>query len=179
MRDTHLTQESYQLRCGVAVHTEQHTAFEQLLTEALNQIPANFVFLADVAGQIVMAKGDHEQVNLVMLGSLVAGDLAASQEIARLTGQFQDYQIVLREGANVNTFIIEAGQYLVLLVQVDHDVPLGWARMVVKRIGQSLGQVMEGAETAVTEQPSFTFDDSDSELSDLFGEALDDLWGEL
>jgi predicted regulator of Ras-like GTPase activity (Roadblock/LC7/MglB family) len=179
MIDTTLTQDYYQLRCGVAVLPEQHQAFERLLTEALSQIPANFVFLADVAGQIVMTKGDHGQVNLVMLGSLVAGDLAASQEIARLTGQFQDYQIVLREGANVNTFIIEAGEHLVLLVQVDHDVPLGWARMVVKRVGQSLGQVMEGAETAVIEQPSFTLDSHDSELSDLFGEALDDLWGEF
>lgn len=176
--DTHLTQETYRLRCGVAVYAEQHKAFEQLLTEALTQIPANFVFLADVAGQVILAKGEHKAVNLVMLGSLVAGDLAASQEIARLTGQFQDYQIVLREGANVNTFITEAGQYLVLLVQVDHDVPLGWARMIVKQAGQRLGQVMEGTTTAVGEQPPFTLGDSNSNLSELFDEALDDLWGE-
>jgi predicted regulator of Ras-like GTPase activity (Roadblock/LC7/MglB family) len=181
---TELTQGFYKLRSGAAVMPEQHQAFERLLTEAITQIPANFVFLVDVAGQIVVAKGNYEDVNLIMLGSLVAGDLAASQEIARLTGQYHDNQVVLREGENVNTFIIEAGHYLALLVQVDHVVPLGWARVVIKRIGQSLAKVMEEEgmgvlATAVNAEPIFTFEDTEDELSDLFSEALDDLWGDL
>ena len=172
-------QELHKLRCGVTILPEQSEAFARLTTELLTQVPANLVLLVDVAGQVVMTKGSHDNVDLIMLGSLVAGDLAASQEIARLTNQYQDYQIVLREGENFNTFIIEAGDYLALLVQVEREVPLGWARMVIKRMGQSLAQVMENAELSAETEAAFILDDPNDELSDLFGEALDDLWGEL
>jgi predicted regulator of Ras-like GTPase activity (Roadblock/LC7/MglB family) len=183
-------QGSYRLRSGVSIQPEQNEALERLTTELLTQVPASFVLLADVAGQVVLAKGNHDAINLVMLGSLVAGDLAASQEVARLTGQYQEYQIVLREGDNFNTFIIEAGHHLALLVQVDREVPLGWARMVIKRTGQHLAEVMatksgapdmgRAAETAVYTLTAEEDDDgNDIALSDLFSDALDDLWVEM
>ncbi len=180
--DTAANQGLYRLRSGVYVLPEQMAAFERLTTELLAQIPANFVLLADVAGQTILARGNHDSVNLVMLGSLVAGDLAASQEIARLTGQYQDYQVVLREGDNFNTFIIEAGHHLALLVQVDREVPLGWARMIIKRTGQHLAEVMTTKPDSEPNIAVFSLADDDEEsiaLPDLFSEALDDLWVEL
>ncbi len=170
--------EAYQLRCGVAIAPEQDKEFQRLLSELLPKIPARFILLVDVAGQVVAAKGDHEKVNLVMLGSLVAGDLAASQEIARLTGEYQDYQIILREGQTSHTFISEAGNHLVLLVQVNNDVPLGWARMLIQHTVKQLAEIMAAAEP-VAETFRLELDDEDGDdLSDLFSDALDDMWVE-
>lgn len=178
----------YKLRSGLCVAPQQNEEFERLTTELLGQVPARFVLLVDVAGQVVLAKGDHEGVNLIMLGSLVAGDLAASQEIARLMGQYQEYQIVLREGEKFNTIIVEAGHHLALLVQVEREVPLGWARMLIKRTGQQLAEVTAVADNAgmglamppEEETAVFTLDeDDDLALSDMFSDALDDLWVEM
>ncbi len=174
-----MTEETYQLRSGVAITSKQDKEFHRLLSELLPKIPARFILLVDVAGQVVLAKGDHDQVNLVMLGSLVAGDLAASQEIARLTGEYQDYQIILREGQHSHTFISEAGNYLVLLVQVNNDVPLGWARMLIQHTVQQLAEVMATAEPVTEGTFKLELDeDDDGDLSDLFSDALDDMWVE-
>ncbi len=174
--------DSYQLRSGTSISPLQDEAFHNLLNELLQQLPAKFMMLVDVAGQVLVAKGEHSNVNLVMLGSLVAGDLAASQEIARLTNEYQDYQIVLREGEESHTFIAESGNYLALFVQVGHEVPLGWARMLITKASQQLEEIMQENEPSQEEVAGFelematTLEEADDDLSDLFGDALDDMW---
>ena len=170
---------SYALRCGIAITPEQHAEFVQIISNLMTNIPAHFVLLVDVDGQVILAKGEHDQENLVMLSSLVAGDLAASQEIARLTGQFDDYQTILREGEQFNSFIVEAGAYLALFAQVNHDVPLGWARMLIKQAGQQLVEVVKTSEVVAATSPEFSFEVDDNEFSDLFCDAIDDMWKDL
>jgi len=176
------TGNSYQLRSGTSVLPSQDKAFHDLLNGLLQQLPAKFMMLVDVAGQVVVAKGEHSNINLVMLGSLVAGDLAASQEIARLTNEYQDYQIVLREGQDSHTFIAEAGNYLALFVQVGHEVPLGWARILITKASQQLEEIMQESEPSQEEVAGFELEmaaslaEADDDLSDLFGDALDDMW---
>jgi predicted regulator of Ras-like GTPase activity (Roadblock/LC7/MglB family) len=121
------------LRSGLVLYPTHYQTIDQILLELVQKIPARFVLLTDVTGQVVSAHGDQSQIDLVALGSLIAGDLAASQEIARLTGQYQSYQLILREGLLSHTFITEAGQQFVLFVQTPGDTPLGWARMLIRR----------------------------------------------
>jgi predicted regulator of Ras-like GTPase activity (Roadblock/LC7/MglB family) len=171
---------SYTLRSGVTIYPSQNEAIDKVLLNLLKKAPARFLLLTDVTGQIVSARGEQGKIDLVALGSLVAGDLAASQEIARLTGEYQDHQMVLREGQTVHTFISEAGHFLALLVQVSNEVPLGWARMLIKKSAEELAEVMEHKtpeETEWTKKASEELEPvlSDEGLSDLFSEALDDL----
>jgi predicted regulator of Ras-like GTPase activity (Roadblock/LC7/MglB family) len=144
------------------------------------KIPARFLLLTDVTGQIITVRGEQEKINLVALGSLVAGDLAASQEIARLTGEFQDYQMVLREGQTMHSFIVEAGLYLALLVQVSNDVPLGWARMLIQQAAPQLAEVLDSPAEEARHQPGQQAlpEMEQEDLSDLFDDALDELWSE-
>ena len=109
---------------GVTLFPSQDQAIDRVLNELKQKCPAQFVLLAEVSGQIISALGERGEINLVALGSLVAGDLAASQEIARLTDQYQNYQLILREGPKTNTFISEAGSHLVLFVRVDRETPI-------------------------------------------------------
>lgn len=169
----------YMLRSGVTVYAEQDKIIQQALSDLLQKAPAQFVLLTDVTGQVIAAKGQQAHMDLVALGSLVAGDLAASQEIARLTGQYEDYQMVLREGQQMHTFIVEAGLHLALLAQISHEVPLGWARMMVKKAAQQMAETM--AEPPVDVLPSPAFEDDlfgAEDLADSFSVALDDLWME-
>lgn len=164
------------LRSGLTLFPEQQALIEQQLTELSQKLPARFILLTDVTGQIILAKGQHNQMNLVALGSLVAGDLAASQEIARFLGEYEAYQLVLREGQHSHTFICEAGHYLILLVQVSADVPLGWGRMLIQKVAHQLAEWVATSPATVIET-KLQFDVSD-DLSELFSNALDDLWKE-
>ena len=168
------------LRSGITIYPSQGKEINHKLSDLSNRAPALFVMLIDITGQIISAMGNQENVDLISLGSLVAGDLAASQEIARLTHQYNDNQLVIREGENTHTFIIEAGQYLALFAQVADDVPLGWARMLIQQTARQLAEIVaqippeaKEAEEKATSELNQTFNEK---LPDLFGDALDDLW---
>ncbi len=161
------------LRSGLTITPNQYAAMDRILAELVRGLPARFALLTDVTGQVVAAVGDQSNINLVGLASLVAGDLAASQEIARLTGEYQDYQLVLREGPTVHSFILDAGQHLALFAQVSNEVPLGWARMVARKSAQQLARV------SLADAPKVKAVDlaiEEDELADLLGDALDDIW---
>lgn len=170
----------YRLRSGLHIYPEHERIIERMLGELTVSLPARLVLLTDVAGQVVTVKGESGSLNLPALGSLVAGDLAASQEIARLTGEYQDYQIVLREGQTSHTLITEVGDNLAILAQVSHDVALGWARMLIRQTANKLALELERVDY-IDEADSFQLDFSDEgegDLSDLFSDALEDLWQE-
>ena len=171
----------YSLRSGMIIYPSQDKLISETLTDLKQKLPAHLIVLVDVTGQVVSAQGEKNNIDLVSLGSLIAGDLAASQEIARLTGQYQDNQLVLREGQNFHTFIIEAGIHLALLVQVADSVPLGWGRMLTLKAAQRLAEIAE-QQPKETEKSKATQETEEmlgqEALSDLFTDALDDLWME-
>lgn len=179
MTHEHPNQSRYSLRSGLILYPSQQEAVEKLLTNLFQQAPAHFILLADVTGQVVSTRGEQAQKNLIGLGSLVAGDLAASHEIARLTGQYEAYQMVLREGQTTHTFICEAGHHLALMVQISTETPLGWARMAISKAARQLTEI---AENPPAEQKRMEASPEDLEslkqdgLSNLFNDALDDLW---
>ncbi len=171
-----------QLRSGLTIYPSQDRAIDDTLQDLAQKIPAQFVLLTDVSGQIVSLRGDRGKVGEpVALGSLVAGDLAASREIARLLGEYSAYQMVLREGKEGHTFIAEAGPYMALLVKVNTDVPLGWARMLILQAAQHLAAIVDTLPEELQYQknaPRALHESVDTEgnMADLFGDALNSLW---
>jgi predicted regulator of Ras-like GTPase activity (Roadblock/LC7/MglB family) len=161
------------LPSGVTLYPSQDQAIDRVLNELKQKCPAQFVLLAEVSGQILSALGERGEINLVALGSLIAGDLAASQEIARLTDQYQNYQLILREGANANTFISEAGPHLVLFVRVDKEIPIGWARLIIHEASRQLSDVVSAPPEEVTK---LDLGLDDEKLSALVGDSLDSIW---
>ena len=162
------------LRSGITIYPEQDQAIDKTLKGMLDSIPARFALLTDISGQIVSVQGERGGIDPVVLGSLIAGDLAASQEIARVTGEYQTTQMVLREGQKSHSFIAEAGPYLALLVQVSSDVPLGWARMMIKKVSSDLAEIA-ATTPEPSEQPKLDFG-AEGNAADLFGDALEDMW---
>lgn len=173
------TQHNHYLRSGLILHPDQQQAIDKVMINLAQQIATHFLLLVDVSGQVVTSYGEQSQIDLTALGSLVAGDLAASHEIARLTSQYQPDQLILREGQTTHTFTCEAGYHLALLVQVSRETPLGWARIVIRKAAHELANIAENPPKPNKEQDSATeLPALEEELSDLFDDALDDLWVE-
>jgi hypothetical protein len=144
-----------------------------LLAELVEQVPSRFVMVLDGAGQSLVWRGDAAGQNIVTLSSLVAADLAASREIGRLSGETQDYHMILREGERTHTFICAAGSRLIVFAMVPTEVPLGWSRRLIldaaRRIETIPSRVIE------TAPPSSSGRGLPS-LADDLSRAIEGLW---
>ncbi len=158
---------------GITILPSQDDALEKLLDELVEKCPAQFILLSEASGQILSIKGERGSADIVALSSLVAGDLAASQEIARLTGQYESFQSILREGPQSNTFISEAGPHMILFVRVSRTVPLGWARLLIQETAR---QAMEIVSTRPSDLSKLELGLDEEKLSELIGDGLDSLW---
>jgi predicted regulator of Ras-like GTPase activity (Roadblock/LC7/MglB family) len=162
-------------RSGLVLLPEHWSAIDEALADLLDRAPARFILLVDQSGQVVAAHGEREGLDLLALGALVAGDVAAGQEIARLAGEYQDYQLVVREGRATNLLMAQVGERLALLAQVAREEPLGWVRVLVNAAARRVAAVVQDAPAAATrEAPGLALGDDD--LANLLGSELDALW---
>lgn len=165
------------LHNGLTIFPEQDEAIDQVLNQLVSGVPADFALLTDSSGQVISFDGDRAQIDLVSLGALVAGEQIASQEMARLAGEYQACQMLIREGTNSNFYICDAGRYLVLLVKASNDIPLGWARMLIRQSGTELAKILapgiEGKKDKpdeITQSP-----DDNVDLLSSFGSSVQEL----
>lgn len=159
----------------ITIYPHQDKAIDHVLSEFLERCPAQLVILSEISGQLVSAAGARGNFDLVALSSLVAGNMAASQEVARLLHEYQKGQLVMREGPTTNTLIAEVGEYLFLFAMISKDVPLGWARLLINEVSRQLlvilttpSEKMEGLSLGITQENVEQWVDS----------ALDSIWPE-
>lgn len=164
---------SMDLPSRVTIYPSQDQAIDRVLASVLERCPAQFALIAEKSGQLISVLGERDFTDPVVLASLIAGDMAASQEIARVTGQYQHFQFVLREGLASNTIIAEAGEYLILFVQVAKDVPLGWARLVITEASHKLAEIIDAQPDDIKE---LKLDIKQDSISGWVDDALNSLW---
>ncbi len=173
-----------QLRSGLVIYPPQSQEIEKALHELAQNTPTEFILLTDTSGQVIATHGNSNLIgNPVALGSLVASDVAASSEIARMLGEYNAYHIVLREGEQKHTFIAEAGPHMALLANVGTDTPLGWARMQILKTAQRLAAIVaDPPEEFVNQEPLSPQQTEErapeEDIVNLFGDALNALWSE-
>lgn len=167
------TNEVRKFRSGLSLSENQLNSLNLILMKLLDTIPARFILLVDNSGQIVQAKGDFGTTDTAVLGSLIAADLAASQEIARLSGEYQDFQMILREGEKTHIIISEAGPTLTFLVASSKETPIGWARKLIQKAAREIAEISSQTEKFIQKDDS---DVTKGELPDLFTDALDQIW---
>ena len=159
-------------RSGLILSEKQLLMISNILQRLIEMIPARFVLLIENSGQIVQVKGDLGQSDLAVIGSLIAADLAASQEIARLSGEYQDFQMIMREGTSTNIFISEAGKSLSFMVSFRKETPLGWARKLIQKTAEEIAAISIHTDSSTPAKDQV----SKGELPDLFNDALDQIW---
>lgn len=127
----------------LTIAAKQQHAIQVLGDKLKEETPAELVFVADRNGQVIASSGEFNKDKLGELGALLAGDLAANEEIARIIGSKQDNQLILRENEGEHSFISEAGEHLILFVLTSSQVPLGWARLLIQQVSKELAMTVE------------------------------------
>lgn len=154
----------------------------QKIREALQRLRldanANVVFLVDKNGQQIAAIGDLQTLDTTSLASLTAGNVAATDGLARLIGE-KEFSILFHEGEKDNIHISIVAQRVILVVIFDERSSLGLVRLRVRRATAEIEKIFEDIAMKVEkEKQSLRSADFESPFAEITDEDIDRLFSE-
>src|SRR5574340_1846392 len=88
---------------------EEHKLIVATLEKLFREASAKCVYLVDKAGTLIAASGDTKDIDATSLASLTAGNIAATDGLARTIGE-KDFGMLFHEGEHDNLHISIVGQ---------------------------------------------------------------------
>jgi predicted regulator of Ras-like GTPase activity (Roadblock/LC7/MglB family) len=134
----------------LVLYDEEFQKIRQALQRLLEDASANLVFLVDKNGQQIAAVGGVSSLDMTSLASLTAGNVAATDGLARLIGD-NEFSVLFHEGEKANLYISIVARRVILVVMFDERTPLGLVRLRVRRATAELetvfGEIARKVET--------------------------------
>src|ERR1700740_4174 len=124
----------------LVMYEEEYQQIKDTLQRLQVDSNAKIVFLVDKNGAQSAAHGDMRAVDASSLASLTAGNVAATDGLAKLIGE-KEFSILFHEGEKDNIHISIVAQRVILVVIFDERSSLGLVRLRVKKASQELGEV--------------------------------------
>lgn len=126
----------------LVLHEEEYQKIREVITRLRSECNAKVVFLVDKNGQQIAAEGELEAIDTTALASLAAGNVAATDSLARLIGE-KEFSILFHEGERDNLHISIVGGKVILVVIFDERSSLGLVRLRVKKGSSELALILE------------------------------------
>ncbi|HZN01945.1 MAG TPA: roadblock/LC7 domain-containing protein [Candidatus Polarisedimenticolia bacterium] len=124
------------------LHPEEYERIREVMARLRSECNAKMVFLIDKNGQQICAQGETDAIDTTALASLAAGNVAATDSLARLIGE-KEFSILFHEGERDNLHISVVAGRVILVVIFDERSSLGLVRLRVKRGSTDLRTVLE------------------------------------
>src|SRR5262245_60261031 len=115
--------------------------FASVLERLRREANAKIVFLIDKNGAQLAAAGEMDGVDPTSLASLTAGNVAATDGLAKLLGE-REFSILFHEGEHDNLHINVVAGKTILLVIFDERSSLGLVRLRVKKVTAELAALV-------------------------------------
>jgi len=138
---------------------------------------AKVVFIVDKNGQQIAAMGDMESLDTTSLASLTAGNVAATDGLARLIGE-KEFSILFHEGERDNIHISLVAQRVILVVIFDEKSSLGLVRLRVKKASMELEKTFEQLMKKAEAERGNLANRFDSPFAEITDEDIDSLFSE-
>ncbi|MFQ5877991.1 MAG: roadblock/LC7 domain-containing protein [Acidobacteriota bacterium] len=126
----------------LVLHEEEYQQIREVISRLRTECNAKVVFLVDKNGQQIAANGEIEAIDTTALASLAAGNVAATDSLARLIGE-KEFSILFHEGERDNLHISVVGGRVILVVIFDERSSLGLVRLRVKKGSVELGSILD------------------------------------
>ena len=126
----------------LVLHEEEYQRIREVISRLRGECNAKVVFLVDKNGQQIAAIGELETIDTTALASLAAGNVAATDSLARLIGE-KEFSILFHEGERDNLHISVVGGKMILVVIFDERSSLGLVRLRVKKGSSELAVILE------------------------------------
>jgi predicted regulator of Ras-like GTPase activity (Roadblock/LC7/MglB family) len=156
------------------MYEEEFQAIKALLNTLRMDASAKIVFLVDKNGQQIADAGDVDLIDTTSLASLTAGNVAATDGLAKLIGE-KEFSILFHEGRKDNIHISIVGQRLILVVIFDERSSLGLVRLRVRKASAELERVLHEMEAKATEAGAV---ETVSPFAEITDEDIDALFSE-
>ncbi len=161
----------------LVLYDEEFQKIRQALQRLLQDVSARLVFLVDRNGQQIAAAGDVGSLDVASLASLAAGNVAATDGLARLIGE-KEFSILFHEGEKDSLHISIVARRVILVVIFDDRVSLGLVRLRVRRATAELETVFgemarRGESRKVAHAPAL-----ESAFSEITDEDIDRLFSD-
>ncbi|MEO8348009.1 MAG: roadblock/LC7 domain-containing protein [Acidobacteriota bacterium] len=116
---------------------EDFHRLQQILRKLRMDSGASVVLLVDKNGQRIASVGDVEALDMTALASLTAGNVAATDGLARVLGE-REFSVLLHEGEKENIHVSIVGRRVILVVIFSNRSSLGLVRLRVRQAGAEL-----------------------------------------
>ncbi|HTY43531.1 MAG TPA: roadblock/LC7 domain-containing protein [Thermoanaerobaculia bacterium] len=126
----------------LVLYDDEFRKIKDSLSRLASDANANVVFLVDKNGQQIAAVGDLTTLDTTSLASLTAGNVAATDGLARLIGE-REFSILFHEGERDNIHISIVAQRVILVVIFDERTSLGLVRLRVRKATEELNTIFE------------------------------------
>jgi predicted regulator of Ras-like GTPase activity (Roadblock/LC7/MglB family) len=161
----------------LVLYDEEFRKIKDSLNRLASDANANVVFLVDKNGQQIAAVGDLTTLDTTSLASLTAGNVAATDGLARLIGE-REFSILFHEGERDNIHISIVAQRVILVVIFDERTSLGLVRLRVRRAMSELDRIFEDIAAKAEKDKQTLTAEFDSPFAEITDEDIDRLFSE-
>src|ERR1700739_1279035 len=161
----------------IVMYEEELHQIKAIISKLRVDANAKVVFLVDKNGQQIAAHGEIENLDTTSLASLTAGNVAATDGLARLLGE-KEFSILFHEGEKDNIHISIVAQRVILVVIFDERSSLGLVRLRVKKASQELERTFEQLLKKAEADRGSLGSRFDSPFAEITDEDIDSLFSE-
>ncbi len=126
----------------LVMYQEEFQRLDGALKKLRQDAHARAIFLIDRTGQQIASAGEIDQFDTTSLASLTAGNVAATDGLAKLIGE-REFSVLFHEGQRDHIHISIVAKRAILLVIFDERSSLGLVRLRVKRASSEMEQIFE------------------------------------
>jgi predicted regulator of Ras-like GTPase activity (Roadblock/LC7/MglB family) len=161
----------------IVMYEEEFNQIKVIISKLRIDANAKVVFLVDKNGQQIAAHGDIENLDTTSLASLTAGNVAATDGLARLIGE-KEFSILFHEGVKDNIHISIVAQRVILVVIFDERSSLGLVRLRVKKASEELNKVFANIMSKVEKEKAAAAGGFESPFAEITDDDIDSLFSE-
>jgi predicted regulator of Ras-like GTPase activity (Roadblock/LC7/MglB family) len=161
----------------IVMYEEEFNQIKQIISKLRVDANAKVVFLVDKNGQQIASHGDMRGVDATSLASLTAGNVAATDGLAKLIGE-KEFSILFHEGERDNIHISLVAQRVILVVIFDEKSSLGLVRLRVKKASVELEKTFEELLRKSEAERGNMANRFDSPFAEITDEDIDSLFSE-
>ncbi len=161
----------------IVMYEEEFNLIKQIISKLRIDCNGKVVFLVDKNGQQIAAHGEIENLDTTSLASLTAGNVAATDGLARLIGE-KEFSILFHEGEKDNIHISIVASRVILVVIFDERSSLGLVRLRVKKASQELNEVFAKIMSKVEREKSSAGATFESPFAEITDEDIDSLFSD-
>jgi predicted regulator of Ras-like GTPase activity (Roadblock/LC7/MglB family) len=133
----------------LVLYEEDFRRLQQILRRLRQEAEAGIVLLVDKNGQRIASVGDVDSLDMTALASLTAGNVAATDGLARVLGE-REFSVLLHEGEKENIHLSIVGGKVILVVIFGDRSSLGLVRLRVRQataeLSEAFGEITERME---------------------------------